>query len=94
MIVGIQKQVLKDVKLSLMDCRGQCYERTATMAGIRAGVATQICEREQQAAFTHCYGHALNLAADDTMRQSKLLCHALDTVSKISKLLKCFPRCR
>ena len=42
--------------------------------------------------FTHCYGHALNLAAGDTMRQSKLLCHALDTVGEISKLLKYSPR--
>jgi len=62
------------------------------MAGVRAGVATQFCEIEQQAVFTHCYGHALNLAVDDTMRQSKLLCHALDTVGEIFKLLKYYPR--
>ena len=62
------------------------------MAGIRTGVATQISEYEQRAIFTHCYGHALKLiAAADTMRQSKVLCCALDTVGEISRLLKYSP---
>ena len=91
-LVGLLKRVLKDMKLSLMDCRGQCYDSAANMAGVRTGVATQICEIKQRAVFTHCYGHALNLAAGDTMRQSKLLCHALDTVGEIAKLLKYSPR--
>ena len=63
------------------------------MAGIRIGVATQISEYEQRAIFTHCYGHALNLATADTMRKSKVLCCALDTVVEISRLLKYSPRC-
>ena len=63
------------------------------MAGIRTGVVTQISEYEQRAIFTHCYGHALNLPAADTMRQSKVLCCALDTVGEISRLLKYSP-CR
>ena len=58
------------------------------------GVATQISEYEKRAIFTHCYGHmhALNLAAADTLRQSKVLCCALDTVGEISRLLKYSPR--
>ena len=67
MIVGVLKQVLKDLKLSLMDCQGQCYDGTANMAGVRAGVVTQICEIKQRAVFVYCYGHALSLAAGDTM---------------------------
>ena len=66
-LVGVLKEVLKDMKLSSVDCRGQCYDGAANMAGIRSGVATQICEIEQQAVFTHCYGYALNWAAGDTM---------------------------
>jgi len=62
-----RKYLLKDMKLSSVDCRGQCYDGAANMAGVRSGVATQICEIEQQAVFTHCYGHALNVAAGDTM---------------------------
>ena len=63
MLFGVLKQVLKDMKLSLVDCRGQYYDGAANMAGVRSGVATQICEIEQRAVFTHCYSHALNLAA-------------------------------
>ena len=86
------KDVLLRLNLSLANYRGQCYDGAANMAGIRTGVATQISEYEQRAVFTHCYGHALNLAAADTMRQSKVLCGALDTVGEISRLLKYSPR--
>ena len=41
-MVSVLKQVLKDMKLSLMDCQGHCYDGAANMAGVRAGVATQI----------------------------------------------------
>jgi len=87
-MVGVLKQVLKGMKLVLIDCRDQCYDGAANVAEVRAGMATQICEIEQRVVFTHCYGHALSLAVGDTMRQSKLLCHSLDIVGKVSKLLK------
>ena len=91
-LVAALKDVLLRLNLSLANCRGQCYDGAANMAGIRTGVATQISEYEQRAIFTHCYGHVLNLAAADTMRQSKFLCCALDTVGEISRLLKYSPR--
>ena len=37
------------------------------MAGARAGVAVKIQDVEPRAVFTHCYGHALNLAVSDTI---------------------------
>ena len=51
------------------------------------------CYTDQCRGTTHCYGHALNLAAADTIKQNKLLRDALDITSKISKLLKYSPRC-
>ena len=33
-LFGVLKQVLKDMKLSLVDCRGQCYDGAANMAGV------------------------------------------------------------
>ena len=90
-LVAALKDVLLRLNLSLANCRGQCYDGAANMAGIRTGVATQISECEQRAIFTHCYGHALNLAAADTMWQSKVLYDALDTVGEISRLLKYSP---
>ena len=89
-LVAVLKDILLRLNLSLANCRGQCYDGAANMAGIRTGVATQISECKQRAIFTHCYG--VNLTATDTMRQSKVLCNALDTVGEISRLLKYSPR--
>ena len=38
------------------------------------------------AVHIHCYGHALNLAVNDTIRQSPIMKYALDTVNEVSKL--------
>ena len=40
------------------------------MCGSRNGVATQIASEEPRAVFIHCYGHALNLAAEDTVKKN------------------------
>ena len=43
------------------------------MAGAKAGVAVRIAEKESQAVYTHCFGHALNLAVSDTFKQCQLI---------------------
>ena len=43
------------------------------MAGSRTGTATQLRHVEERAIFTHCYGHALNLAVADVVKQSKVI---------------------
>ena len=63
------------------------------MCGSRNGTSTQIvCAEESRAIFVHCYGHALNLAAGDTIKGNKVLRSALDTTLEISKLIKFSPR--
>lgn len=80
------------MNLSLNNCRGQCYDGASNMSGAKKGVATQINEKEPRAVYTHCYGHALNLAVGDTVKQSKTMRDALDTTHEISKLLKYSPK--
>ena len=53
-LVGGLKDVLLKLNLSVANCRGQCYDGAANMAGIRTGVATQISEYEWRAILTHC----------------------------------------
>ena len=60
------------------------------MCGSRSGVSTQICAEEPHAIFVHCFRHALNLAAGDTIRNNTM--DAMDTTHEISKLLKFSPR--
>ena len=91
-IVEVLKDTMIRLGLPTRDCRGQCYDGAANMAGVRNGVATQICKEEPRALFSHCYGHALNLAASDTVKQNKIHCDTLATAIKISKLLKFTPR--
>ena len=56
--------------------------------GRRKGVAKQILMEEPIALHTHCYGHALNLASQDMIRDVKHVKDALDITFQLSKLLK------
>lgn len=62
------------------------------MSGSKNGVAKSIGDLEPRAVYTHCYGHALNLVASDTLKQCKLMKDALDTTYEITKLIKYSPR--
>lgn len=84
--------VLMRMDLSLHKCRGQCYDGCSTMAGSKGGVATLLKEIEPRALYTHCYGHALNLACVDTIKQCRVLKDALDTTQEITKLVKLSPK--
>ena len=91
-LVSVIKDVLQRLNLSLSKARGQCYDGAATMAGLRSGVAKQLSQDEPRAIYTHCYGHALNLACGDTIKRCKLMKDALDTTHEITKLIKKSPR--
>ena len=49
-------------------------------------------KNQEKYTHTHCYGHSLNLAASDAIRNSKLMKDALDTTHEITKLIKFSPR--
>lgn len=78
--------------LSIGRLRGQCYDGASAMSGSRSGVAKRILDLEPKDFFVHCYGHALNLSACDTLKQCKVLHDALETTHKITKLIKYSPR--
>ena len=61
------------------------------MSGIRTGVATRINALESRALYTHCYGHALNLAVQDTLKRIKVMEQCLETVHEITKLVEKSP---
>ena len=86
------KDVLLRMNLKLSNCRGQCYDGASNMSGSRNGVAKKILEEENRALYTHCYGHALNLAVSDTMKKSKVCRDALETAFEITRLVKYSPK--
>lgn len=91
-IVAVIKDVLTRLNLDVRKVRGQCYDGASVMRGPRSGVATLISSIEPRAVYTHCYGHSLNLAASDALKESKLMNDALETVHEITKLIKFSPR--
>ena len=62
------KDTLIRMNFNLNRCRGQCYDGAAAMTGAHKSVVTQISSEESRALFTHCYAHALNLAACDAIK--------------------------
>ena len=62
------------------------------MSGTKNGVANLIYDDEPRAVYTNCYGHALNLAVNDMLKQCKTLKYCLETVNEIIKLVKNSPK--
>ena len=88
MLVAVIHDVLQRLNVSVSKLRGQCYDGVSAMSGSRGGVATKLQQEEPRAVYTHCYGHALNLACGDTIKKSKVMRDALDTAYEIVKLVK------
>ena len=84
--------ILKRFGLQISQLRGQCYDMGASMAGSKTGVSKRVSDIEPRAIYTHCYGHALNLACSDSIRSCKMLRNALDVTKEITKLIKESPR--
>ena len=68
-LVAVIKDTLLRLNLTLAKARGQCYDGASNMSGVRSGVAKKIQDEQPQAFFTHCYGHALNLAVSNTIKK-------------------------
>ena len=54
-------QQLQKNKIKIENCRLQCYDNAAVMAGHRNGVQQRIYEKNKQAVFVNCDNHSLNL---------------------------------
>ncbi|XP_062585373.1 zinc finger MYM-type protein 1-like [Saccostrea cucullata] len=91
-LTNVILDALVRMNISLSKCRGQCYDGASNMSGAKKGVAANITSKETRAIYTHCYGHALNLAVGDTVKKSKVMRDSLDTVFEMSKLVKYSPR--
>ena len=91
MLTTAIKDVFIRMNLLFEKLRGKCYDGVSAMSSSKHGIAKRISDLEPRAVYTHCYGHALNMAAVDTLKQSKLMKDALDTTREITKLIKYSP---
>ena len=91
-LVAVIKDTLLRMNLKIEHCRGQCYDGASSMSGAKKGVAKLLRDEEPRAIFTHCYGHALNLAVSDCVKQCKVMRSAFEAVAEVSKLIKNSPK--
>ena len=80
------------MNLRLEDARGQCYDEASAMSGCKKGVAAVTKSISEKYLFTHCYGHALNLAVGDCIRNEKLLAETFDTIKEVCNFVKKSPK--
>jgi len=91
-IVSAIKYVLLKLPLSLVNCRGQCYDGTSNMMGHKTAAAKRIQDLQPKAYPTHCHGHSLSLSAKDTTKNCKLLSDTMDTAKEIVSLIRFSPK--
>ena len=77
--------MLNRLNISITKLRGQCYDGASAMSGCKAGVAKLILDEEPRVIYTHCYGHSLNLACNDTIKQCAIVRNAFDTANEKKK---------
>ena len=58
-LIGVIKDTLLRMNITINNCRGQCYNGASNMSGAENGVATNISKLEERAVYMHCYNHAL-----------------------------------
>ena len=83
--VSTIKDVLLRLNLRVENCRGQCYDGASSMAGQKSGLAKRMIDLEHRTLYTHCYGHALILAAHDSIKRIRIMKDTLDTRLSSSK---------
>ena len=91
-LVTVIKDVLFRWNISLSNARGQWHDGAKNMCGIRNGVFDKILWEKSKAFFTHCFGHALNMAVGDMVKNVRFLKDSMDTTYEISNLNKKSPK--
>ena len=74
-LVTVIKGVLIRLNIPLSNARGQCYDGAKNIRGIKNGVSNFFFffSENLRAFFTHCFGHALNLAVGDLVKNVRFL---------------------
>ena len=90
--VTVIKNVLIRLNIPLSIACAQCYDGAKKMCGIKNGVSNKILSENPEAFFTRCFGHALNLAVGDMVKNARFLKDSMDTTYDISNLIKKSPK--
>ena len=89
-IVKVILDTIHRIGLKIENARGQCYDGASTV-GVKNGVAAKIKLLDNAALYTHCSSHALNLALNDCIRNTKDLNNVWVMLKEICNLAKKSP---
>ncbi|KAL3192982.1 hypothetical protein MRX96_058488 [Rhipicephalus microplus] len=64
---------LEEDRMNLQDCRSQCYDNAAVMAGQKSGVSQRIAEKNKLAIFVNCDNHSLNLVGVHAAKEEAMM---------------------
>ena len=80
-----------DLKLDIMNCRGQSYDGAGSMSGRKNGCFSQIQSLNNKAIYTHCFSHRLNLSVMKACSDQGIR-NFLDTVGMITYFFNSSPK--
>ena len=84
---AVAYSIMTKLGLSCDNLRGQGYDGSGSMAGIRKGASSIILEKYPLATFVHCSSHILNLAIASSCSEV-LIRNMMGTVSEVSRFFE------
>ena len=86
------KDSISELNLELENIVGKAFDGAANMNGIYKGLSTRMKECSPYAIYVHSYGHLLNLALQDTMKEIEPLRNALGNIQSLYNFLEASPK--
>ena len=83
--------LVRDLGLTMDNCRGQSYDGAGNMAGRYVGASTLIQHQFPKAIYVHCMNHRLNLCVADTCSLA-MVQDMMGTVRKLSEFFRNSPK--
>ena len=68
-LLTITKDILLRFDININNCRGQCYDGAANVAGSINGLQSKIREMEPRALSVHCAAHTIILVVQDSVAE-------------------------
>ncbi|XP_063910511.1 zinc finger MYM-type protein 1-like [Zophobas morio] len=80
-------EALKEMEIDIKYCRGQSYDNASNMSGCYNGLQARIKQHAEEALYTPCAGHSLNLVLNETVDCCRDSASYFDLLQKLYNFL-------
>jgi Domain of unknown function (DUF4371)/hAT family C-terminal dimerisation region len=91
-LLKVVTDVLLRFNLRESNCRGQCYDGAANVAGALNGLQSKIRRTENRAIYVHCAAHSLNLCVQDAIAAISAYRDALNQFGTLINFVRDSPK--